>query len=422
MSHSSSSPTLDLLASAFGPGTTLYGALGSSRDASAADLKKSYRALALLYHPDKQQTRRQTQNQSQTKRQQATQGEPCEGGVSLEQATLRFQAVSAAYEVLMDPERRAEYDATGTVAGETFSSDSGNGAGAPRHHRSSRDRQQRRWDGFFRSVFSELATAGDKHGDGESYRGSEEEARDVLSFYVLCKGDLARVLECVVHGEKGDLPRWKEEIVGPAVARGEVPDYGAAAGGRNQTKNKRANRTGPGSGGAASGPAKPARRRFSKPKRKTIASRCLEDSSDEDDDGGGRRFRSRKTPTAVSTGLCDTEDEEEDEDGTETAGAAPPTRTPPPMNKRDKMEYRVAKKRKLKALREMEVSRALRSKSWGGGVAAAAAAAGRGKRRSAPVVAEAVLARMEGRYAPGGASSGKRSHSKSKKPLRRNKK
>ena len=62
---------------------TLYETLGVPRDATKADIKKAYRKLAKVHHPDK-------------------------GG---DEAT--FRGISHAYEVLEDDVRRARYDATG---------------------------------------------------------------------------------------------------------------------------------------------------------------------------------------------------------------------------------------------------------------------------------------------------------------------
>jgi curved DNA-binding protein len=64
-----------------------YAILGVARDASADDIKKSYRKLARKYHPD----------------------------VSKEKnAEEKFKEVAEAYETLKDPEKRAAYDQLGT--------------------------------------------------------------------------------------------------------------------------------------------------------------------------------------------------------------------------------------------------------------------------------------------------------------------
>ena len=67
-----------------------YQTLGVSRDASAEDLKKAYRKLAMKHHPDRNP-----------------------GDKSAEE---KFKEASEAYQVLSDPERRVQYDRFGHAA------------------------------------------------------------------------------------------------------------------------------------------------------------------------------------------------------------------------------------------------------------------------------------------------------------------
>lgn len=66
-----------------------YKILGISKQASAADIKKAYRKLALKYHPDK-----------------------TKGDKALED---KFKKISEAYAVLSDPEKRNQYDTYGSA-------------------------------------------------------------------------------------------------------------------------------------------------------------------------------------------------------------------------------------------------------------------------------------------------------------------
>lgn len=68
-----------------------YAVLGVSRDASPEDLKRAYRNLARKYHPD------------------ANPGDA--------EAAEHFKEVNRAYEVLSDPQKRANYDAYGDERG-----------------------------------------------------------------------------------------------------------------------------------------------------------------------------------------------------------------------------------------------------------------------------------------------------------------
>jgi len=80
-----------------------YELLGASRDASAEDLKKAYRKLAMKYHPDKNSGDKESEH--------------------------KFKEISEAYDVLRDPERRAAYDRFGHAAFEQGAGGGGFGGG-----------------------------------------------------------------------------------------------------------------------------------------------------------------------------------------------------------------------------------------------------------------------------------------------------
>ncbi len=65
-----------------------YKILGVSKNASADEIKKAYRKLAVKYHPDKNPENKE--------------------------AETRFKEISEAYEVLRDPEKRKKYDQLGS--------------------------------------------------------------------------------------------------------------------------------------------------------------------------------------------------------------------------------------------------------------------------------------------------------------------
>ena len=68
--------------------TKLYDTLGIKSDATENDIKKAYRKLSMLHHPDKNQD-------------------------NVEQATKKFQEISQAYDILSDSDKRNRYDEMG---------------------------------------------------------------------------------------------------------------------------------------------------------------------------------------------------------------------------------------------------------------------------------------------------------------------
>lgn len=78
----------------------LYKVLGVSKSATADELKKAYRKLAIEYHPDKNKSK---------------------------EAEEKFKEINQAYEVLGNPQKRQQYDQFGSAAFEN----GGRGAGGP---------------------------------------------------------------------------------------------------------------------------------------------------------------------------------------------------------------------------------------------------------------------------------------------------
>jgi molecular chaperone DnaJ len=112
-----------------------YELLECERNADGATLKSSYRKLAMKYHPDK--------------------------NAGCKDSEAKFKAVSEAYEVLKDPQKRAAYDRYGHAA---FQNGGGGGGGA------------QDFGGFsdiFESVFGEFMGGGRGGGRGQQRRGAD---------------------------------------------------------------------------------------------------------------------------------------------------------------------------------------------------------------------------------------------------------
>jgi molecular chaperone DnaJ len=83
--------------------TDFYELLGASRDASADELKKAYRKMAMKYHPDKNPGNKEAEH--------------------------KFKEINEAYDVLRDDQKRAAYDRYGHAAFENGGMGGGQGFG-----------------------------------------------------------------------------------------------------------------------------------------------------------------------------------------------------------------------------------------------------------------------------------------------------
>jgi molecular chaperone DnaJ len=153
-----------------------YEVLGVGREASQEEIKKAYRKLALKYHPDRNP-----------------------GDKAAEE---RFKEASAAYQILGDPERRAQFDRFGHAA---FDQQSGFGgfdfsAG---------------FEDLFSDIFGDFFGAGRGRTRGRSRRGEDLRYDLELQFEEAAFGCEKRV----------SVPRWKgcEACGGRGAKSGTAP-------------------------------------------------------------------------------------------------------------------------------------------------------------------------------------------------------
>jgi len=300
--------TNDLIDSAFGKNACLYNdVLQCKKTATLSELRKAYHKRALLFHPDKQTTI----------------------GSDKANSTLSFQAVSAVYEILIDKEKRKLYDSTGNYGeNDQFNNNSNN---------SSKD--DKRWVDFFRSVFHEVAS---QKFDRNKYCGSEEERADVLKYYSICKGDLRKVLTCIVLGEEKDFVRWVKDIIEPSIQNGDVKRYDSLI--HSSIKNEETNLVNASDGAVNNRCIK---------KRKRLQKKCVNSEM-----------------MGISDGLIDTDDECNDDSGKSIKVELQQQKQELPksathsMSKKDKMDFFVAKKRKQKKEKDIELANLINGKQW----------------------------------------------------------
>lgn len=123
-----------------------YELLGVTKKASDAEIKKAYRKLALQHHPDRNQGDKE--------------------------AEAKFREITEAYEVLSDPQKRAQYDQYGRV----FDGQSGMGGGGGRG-------AETIFEEFFGDAFSDFfGMGGGRSRKPRPTRGSDIEMRFTISF------------------------------------------------------------------------------------------------------------------------------------------------------------------------------------------------------------------------------------------------
>uniref|UniRef100_A0A915DEB9 J domain-containing protein n=1 Tax=Ditylenchus dipsaci TaxID=166011 RepID=A0A915DEB9_9BILA len=157
-----------------------YEVLGIAEDANSDQIKRAYRKLALMYHPDK--------NDDPT-------------------AEDFFKSVGKAYYVLSDPAKKEAYDKFGDEGSEdALSGESGVDLANI-------------WRSMFKKVTKEAIDEYIKN-----YRSSETEVEDIKNAYVKHKGNMNYILEEVIGADVENEDRICE-IIQLLIDSGEVEPY-----------------------------------------------------------------------------------------------------------------------------------------------------------------------------------------------------
>ena len=139
----------------------LYSLLGVEKTATNAEIKKAYRRLVFVYHPDKNKT------------------DPDAGS--------KFANITRAYKILSNPDSRRIYDETGDYDDE----DEGKINIAETLN-------------YFRKIYSPK----DIESFQSKYINSKDEEEDLINFYNSNNGDIKKILEWIPYSTNDDVERY----------------------------------------------------------------------------------------------------------------------------------------------------------------------------------------------------------------------
>ncbi len=165
-----------------------YGLLGVRRDTGAEELKKAYRKAALRYHPDRNP-----------------------GDKAAEE---KFKALSEAYQVLSDPEKRSQYDRFGHAAFEQGAGGFGGGADFSTN-----------FEDIFGDIFGDFFGGGGR--TGRQVRGQDLSYSLEVSFEEAAFGtektvSIPRRVTCVTCQGTGAKPGTRPQTCGTCRGRGQM--------------------------------------------------------------------------------------------------------------------------------------------------------------------------------------------------------
>ncbi|KAL0946914.1 hypothetical protein HGRIS_013075 [Hohenbuehelia grisea] len=162
----------------------LYAVLNLTSEAKLDAIKKSYRRLALVYHPDKHTTSSDDVKAN---------------------ASTKFQQIGFAYAVLSDEKRRQRYDRTGKTD-EGFEMGPGDDG----------------WDAYFEDLFDRVTRGKLDEMKKETSPGSAEEVEDLKRAYTDTGGSIGEILTHIPHSTDEDESRFIV-IISDLIKKGDLP-------------------------------------------------------------------------------------------------------------------------------------------------------------------------------------------------------
>uniref|UniRef100_UPI003AAE9814 dnaJ homolog subfamily C member 9 n=1 Tax=Centroberyx gerrardi TaxID=166262 RepID=UPI003AAE9814 len=175
--------------------SNLYEVFGIAKEATAAEIRRSYYKVSLKVHPDRAPE------------------DPL--------ATEKFQVLGKLYAVLSDAEQRAVYDEQGVVDEE-----------------SDMLSQDRCWEDYWRLLFPKITVQDILEFEGK-YKGSDEERQDVIQLYTQHQGNMDAITASALCCSQEDEPRLCD-IIRSAIESGEVTSFPAFT--QESEKKKKARR------------------------------------------------------------------------------------------------------------------------------------------------------------------------------------
>ncbi|GIY52338.1 j domain-containing protein CG6693 [Caerostris darwini] len=163
---------------------SLYEVLAVEKTAKAIEIKKAYRQLSLVLHPDKAAEDRKVEY------------------------TRKFQILSKVHCILSDSEKRQVYDETGIVDDENISTD---------------DSDPEFWMNYWRALFPRVKLA-DVAKFFEKYKASKQEKEDLKEAYIKVEGDMDVLPEYFI-GYKVEEEDKIVAVLEEMIQNSEIPSF-----------------------------------------------------------------------------------------------------------------------------------------------------------------------------------------------------
>lgn len=160
---------------------SLYEVLGVSSSASHEEIRRAYHKSALRLHPDK--------------------------NPGDENAKEKFQQLQNVMAILGDPEKRELYDQTGSMDAADMDGDA-----------------VKSLYKFLRTLFKQV-TEEDIDAFSASYRGSNEEEKDLLSSYQKFKGDFKKIFNQMMCSDPQIDSHRFMDVIDAAISSGQLKEY-----------------------------------------------------------------------------------------------------------------------------------------------------------------------------------------------------